>query len=61
MAIRQPANYEEALARIGELEDELESLEALLLLRERAASDNEACRPLDDVARELDAKHSLDR
>ena len=33
-----PPTYEEALERISELEEELESLDALLLLRERAAA-----------------------
>jgi hypothetical protein len=61
MAVRKPATYEEALARISELEEELESLDALFLLRERTARDNGLRHPLDDVARELDAKHSLDR
>jgi hypothetical protein len=59
MAVREPANYEEALERIVELEEELESLDALLLLRERAASDNGARHDLADVARELDAEDLL--
>jgi hypothetical protein len=59
MAVRKPTTYEEALERIGELEEELESLDALLLLRERAASDNGARHSLDDVARELNAEDLL--
>jgi hypothetical protein len=60
MAVREPANYEEALERIVELEEELESLEALLLLRERSASDNGARHGLADVARELGAEDVLE-
>ena len=61
MAVREPATYEEALKVISELEEELESLDALLLLRERAASDNGARHALVDVARELGAEDLLDR
>jgi hypothetical protein len=61
MAVRQPATYEDALERISELEEELESLDALVLLRERAASDNGARHSLEDVARELGADDLLDR
>ncbi|MGZ4382419.1 MAG: hypothetical protein ACXVZ3_13465 [Gaiellaceae bacterium] len=59
MAVREPATYEEALARISELEEELESLDALLLLRERAASDKGVRHSLDDVGQELDAEDLL--
>jgi hypothetical protein len=59
MAVREPADYEEALERIAELEQELESLDALLLLRERAASDTGARHALADVARELGADDLL--
>jgi hypothetical protein len=61
MAVREPSTYEEALERIGELEEELESLDALLLLRERAASDDGTRHTLEDVARELGAEDLLDR
>lgn len=61
MAVRDPASYEEAIERINDLEEELESLDALLLLRERAADDSGARHTLEDVARELDAKDLLDR
>ena len=59
MAVREPADYEQALERIAELEQELESLDALLLLRERAASDTGARHALADVARELGADDLL--
>jgi hypothetical protein len=59
MAVREPADYEEALERIAELEQELESLDALLLLRERTASDTGARHALADVARELGADDLL--
>ena len=36
MAVTEPADYEQALERIAELEQQLESLDALLMLRERA-------------------------
>ena len=61
MAVREPTTYEEALERIGELEEELESLGALLLLSERAASDNGDRHALVDVARDLDAEDLLGR
>ena len=61
MAVRDPATYEEAIERINELEEELESLDALLLLRERTAADNGTRHALEDVARELDAEDLLDR
>jgi hypothetical protein len=61
MAVREPTTYEEALERISELEEELESLDALLLLRERAASDSGSRHALADVARELGAEDLLDR
>jgi hypothetical protein len=59
MAVKEPADYEQALERIAELEQELESLDALLLLRERAASDTGARHALADVARELGADDLL--
>jgi hypothetical protein len=61
MAVRNPATYEEAIERIHELEEELESLDALLLLREREATDDGTRHALEDVARELDAEDLLDR
>jgi hypothetical protein len=61
MAVKEPATYDEALERINELEEELESLDALLLLRERAASDNGGRHSLEDVARQLGADDLLDR
>ncbi len=36
MAVREPTTYEDALERISELEEEIESLDALLLLREES-------------------------
>jgi hypothetical protein len=60
MAVKEPATYDEALERIGELEEELESLDALLLLRERAASDAGGRHALEDVARDLGADDLLD-
>lgn len=59
MAVPEPATYEEALARINELEEQLESLDALLLLRERAANDNGNRHALADVAQDLDADDLL--
>lgn len=56
MAVREPTTYEEALERISELEEELESLDALVLLRERAADDNGTRHALADVARDLGAE-----
>lgn len=61
MAVPEPANYEEALERINELEELLESLDALLLLRERAENDNGNRHALADVARDLDAEDLLGR
>jgi hypothetical protein len=60
MAVREPATYEQALERISELEEQLESLDALLLLRERAAGDNGTRHALADVARELGAEDLLE-
>lgn len=60
MAVREPTTYEEALERISELEEEIESLDALLLLRERAAGDNGTRHTLADVARELGAEDMLE-
>jgi len=60
MAVREPATYKQALERISELEEELESLDALLLLRERAAGDNGTRHALADVARELGAGDLVD-
>jgi hypothetical protein len=60
MAVREPATYGEALERISELEETLESLDALLLLRERAASDNGSRHALEDVALELGAEALAD-
>lgn len=59
MAVKEPADYAQAVERIAELEQELESLDALLLLRERAASDTGARHALADVARELGADDLL--
>jgi hypothetical protein len=61
MEIHQPASYEEALERISELEEELESLDALLLLRERAASDSGARHALRDVGCELGVEEAGDQ
>jgi hypothetical protein len=61
MAVREPASYEEALERISELEEEIESLDALLLLREREARDNGTRHSLGDLAGELGADDALDR
>ena len=62
MATRQPATYEEALERIAELDEELErALDALLLLRERAASDTGSPARLSPmIARELGAEDLLE-
>lgn len=60
MAVREPTTYEEALERISELEEELESLDALLLLRERSAADNGKRHDLADVARELGVEDLLE-
>jgi hypothetical protein len=61
MADTDPATYTEAMERIVELEDELESLDALLLLLERAAADNGTRHTLEVVALDLDAEDLLDR
>jgi hypothetical protein len=55
MAVGDPATYEEALELIRELEEEIESLDALLLLRERAANNAGKRCGLADVATELGA------
>lgn len=60
MAVREPTTYGEALVRIGELEEELKSLDALLLLRERPARDNGGRHTLADVAWELGTEDPLD-
>lgn len=60
MAVKEPATFDEALERIGELEEELESLDALLLLRERVASDTGERHSLEDVAREFGTGNLLD-
>jgi hypothetical protein len=57
MAVRVPA-YEEAVEHIAELEEELD---ALLLLRERAASDTGGRHALADIARSLVAEDLLGR
>ncbi len=59
MAARDPATYEEALAVIRVLEEEIESLDALLLVRERAVNDTGEGRGLADVATELGADDLL--
>jgi hypothetical protein len=61
MAVREPTTYDEAIERIHELEEELESLDALLLLRERAAADNGGRHTLADVAGDLGADDLLGR
>lgn len=60
MAVSEPATYEQALERISELEEELESLDALLLLRERIVDDDGTRHALADVARKLRAEDLLD-
>ena len=59
MALRQPVDYEQALESIAELEQELESLDALLLLREHSTRNTGARHALADVARELGADDLL--
>ena len=54
-----PTNYEEALARIRVLEEQLDSLDGLVLLRERASSDSGARHAVKDVARDLDGEDLL--
>lgn len=61
MADTDPATCTEAMERIVELEDELESLDALLLLLERAAADTGTRQALEVVALDLDAEDLLDR
>lgn len=53
MDASEPATHDEALERIAELEQELEALDALVLLRERAATDARGRHALADVANEL--------
>jgi hypothetical protein len=59
MAVRDPATYDEALELIRQLEEEIESLDALLLLRERAGDDAGPRHSLADVATELGADDLL--
>lgn len=59
MAVREPTTYQEAVERISELEEELESLDALLLLHECAAGDSGTRHDLAYVARELGAEDLL--
>lgn len=61
MPVKSPATYEEAIERINELEEELESLDAHLPLREREAADSGTGtrHAFEDVARELDADDLL--
>ena len=61
MTIRDPATYEEALELIRELEEQVESLDALLVSRERAASDAGRRHSLEDVATEFGADVLLGR
>jgi hypothetical protein len=61
MVDRDPATYQEALERIRELEKEIESLDALLFLRERAANDTARRHRLAVVATELGADDLLRR
>ncbi len=53
--------YQEALERIGELEEELDALDTLLVMHERAASDNDARHALAEVARDVGAEDLLGR
>jgi hypothetical protein len=59
MAIPDPATYEAACEVIRRLEEEVESLDALLLIRERAADDTGQRHRLADVATELGADDLL--
>jgi hypothetical protein len=61
MAVPDPATYEEALGVIRELEEEIESLDALLLLHERAVNDAGQRHRLADVATDLGADDLLRR
>jgi hypothetical protein len=61
MADTGPAPLIEALERIIASEEELESLDAPLLLGERAADDSGTRHPLEGVARELDVEDLLER
>jgi hypothetical protein len=61
MADRDPATCEEAVERIRELEEELESLDALVLLRDRAGNDTGQRHSLADVATEVGADDLLRR
>jgi hypothetical protein len=61
MALRDPATYEEALDLIRELEEQVESLDALLVSRERAASDAGRRHSLEYVATEVSADDLLRR
>jgi uncharacterized protein involved in exopolysaccharide biosynthesis len=61
MATSDPATYEEALEVIRELEEQIESLDAVLLLRERAAKDGGRRHGIEDVATELGASDLLRR
>jgi hypothetical protein len=58
VADRNPTTFEEAIERINDLEEELESLDALLLLRERVESDDGSRHALEDVALDLDPRQS---
>lgn len=55
------SSYQEALERIGELEEEFEALDALLLMRERAATESGDRHALAEVARDLGAEDLLGR
>lgn len=55
------SSYQEALERIGELEEEFEALDALLLMRERATTESGDRHDLAEVARDLGAEDLLGR
>jgi hypothetical protein len=61
MVTSDPATYEEALEVIRELEEEIESLDALLLAHERGVTDTGGRNRLADVATELGADDLLRR
>lgn len=61
MTVRDPVTLDEALERIRELEQQIESLDALLLLRGRVANDNGQRHRVADVATELGAEDLLQR
>jgi hypothetical protein len=61
MAVRDPATYDEALEVIRVLEEEIESLDALLLLRERAVNDTGERHRLAEAATELGVDDLLRR